>query len=249
VATEPDRGAAGPRTTPPDVGIGRTLRRIGAQARKAMLRLKIGQQWETTPDGFKRRVYPDYETYVRHQKTKFDAARSSFVVRHDERFHTALSDRLAALPFDFAGRSVLCIAARQGTEVRAFIDRRAFAVGIDLNPGRDNHYVMVGDFHALQYANGVVQFVYTNSLDHAFDLDRVLAEIHRVLAPDGVLIAELNGGGEGQGSDEGFYESSSWSSIEEMRERIEAHGFTLERRAPFSVPWPGEQFVLRRRAD
>lgn len=228
-----------------DVGAGRALRRLGAQVRRTILKLRIGQRWETTEDGFSRRVYPDYDTYLQHQKTKFDAARSRFVRRHDERFHTALSDRLAALPHDFTGRTVLCVAARQGTEVRAFVDRGAFAVGIDLNPGRENRYVVVGDFHALQYGDGVVQYVYTNSLDHAFDLDRVLAEIRRVLARDGVLIAELNGGA-GEGSAAGFYESSSWSSIEEMRRRIESHGFALVSRAPFSVPWAGEQLVLRK---
>ena len=57
------------------------------------------------------------------------------------------------------------------------------------------------------------------------------------------LIAELNGG-EDQASDAGFYESSSWSSIDEMRRRIEAHGFTLDHRVPFTVPWAGEQLVL-----
>lgn len=212
-----------------------------------MLRLRLGQRWEETEGGIARRVYPDYDTYLQHQKTKFDAARGKFVRRHDQRFYDALSTRLASLPLDLKGSSVLCIAARQGTEVRAFIDRGAFAVGIDLNPGRENRYVVVGDFHALQYAAGSVGIVYTNSLDHAFDIDRVLAEIARVLTPGGVLIAELNGG-EDQASDAGFYESSSWSSIDEMRRRIEAHGFTLDHRVPFTVPWAGEQLVLRRSA-
>lgn len=234
------------RFVPADVGAGRALRRIGAQLRKAILRVRLGRQWETGTDGFARRVYPDYETYLLHQKTKFDAASGDFVRRHDARFYTALSDRLATLPIDFTGRSVLCIAARQGTEVRAFIDRGAFAVGIDLNPGRDNRYVMVGDFHALQYADGVVDFVYTNSLDHAFDLDRVLGEIYRVLAADGVLIAELNGG-ESKPSAAGFYESAAWSGVEDMLQRIERRGFTLERRSAFSVPWSGELLFLRKR--
>jgi SAM-dependent methyltransferase len=230
-----------------DVGAGRAFRRLGAQLRKALLRFRIGQQWEHTEDGFARRVYPDYETYLAHQKTKFDAARGQFVRRHDERFHAALSGRIAALPFAVRGRSVLCIAARQGTEVRAFIDHGAFAVGIDLNPGRENRYVVTGDFHALQFADGSVQVAYTNSLDHAFDLDRVLAEIHRVLAVDGVLLAELNGGDDTP-SDAGFYESSSWSGIEDIRRRIEARGFSTERRTPFAVPWPGELLVLHRTA-
>ena len=105
-----------------DIGPGRALRRIGAQLRQTLLRLRIGERWEKSEDGFVRRVYPDYETYVRHQKTKLDAARSKFVLKHDARFYTALSDRLTALPFDFSGATVLCIAARQGTEVRAFIE-------------------------------------------------------------------------------------------------------------------------------
>lgn len=244
MAEEPQR-QSGPRPVVPDVGAGRALRRLGAQLRKTMLRFRIGGQWEQTESGFSRRVYPDYETYLDHQKTKFDAARGKFVRRHDERFYDALSARLTDLPLDLKGRSVLCIAARQGTEVRAFIDRGAFAVGIDLNPGRENRYVMVGDFHALQFTDGTVQVVYTNSLDHAFDLDRVIAEIHRVLAADGVLIAELNGG-EDQASDAGFYESSSWSSIEDIRRRIEVHGFSVAHRRPFEVPWQGEQIVFRR---
>ncbi|HEX6134454.1 MAG TPA: class I SAM-dependent methyltransferase [Longimicrobiales bacterium] len=232
----------------PDTGVGRAVRRIGAQLRKTLLKLRLGQRWERTEDGFRRRVYPDYETYIAHQKTKFDAARGRFVRRHDERFYEALTGRLTGLETELKGRSVLCIAARQGTEVRAFIDRGAFAVGIDLNPGRDNRYVVTGDFHALQYADGSVDVAYTNSLDHAYELDRVLAEIHRVLVPDGLLIAELNGG-EDQPSDAGFYESSSWSGIDDMKRRIESHGFALEQRRPFDVPWRGEQLVLRRTAS
>ncbi|HEX6307607.1 MAG TPA: methyltransferase domain-containing protein [Longimicrobiales bacterium] len=229
----------------PDTGFGRAVRRIGAQLRKTLLKLRLGQRWEQTESGLRRRVYPDYDTYIAHQKTKFDAARGKFVRRHDQRFYDALTERLTALATELKGRSVLCIAARQGTEVRAFIDRGAFAIGIDLNPGRANRYVVTGDFHALQYADGSVQVAYTNSLDHAYELDRVLAEIHRVLVADGLLIAELNGGDD-EPSAAGFYESSSWSSIDDMTRRIEAHGFRLEQRSRFEVPWRGEQLVLRR---
>jgi SAM-dependent methyltransferase len=234
---------AAARPTVGAVGPARALRRLRAQVRKGMLRFRLGAKWERTADGFSRRVYPDYGVYLEHQRTKFDAARASFVRGHDVRFHAALSERLAQLPLDLHGRSVLCIAARQGTEVRAFIDAGAFAVGIDLNPGRENRYVVVGDFHALQYATGTVDIVYTNSLDHAFDLDRVLAEIHRVLTADGALVAELNGGDEGA-SDAGFYESTGWPSVDRVIARIEATGFVVRQRTAFDVPWPGEQVVL-----
>ena len=222
--------------------LARESRRILAQGKKVLLRARIGEEWSAAEGGSQRRAYPDYETYLEHQRTKLDAFRESSIERHDRRFHAALSERLADLPMPLARRTVLCLAARQGSEVRAFIDQGAFAVGIDLNPGRGNRYVMVGDFHDLQFATGTVDVVYTNSLDHAFDLGRILAEVRRVLAPGGVLIAEVgSGGGEGRG----FYEALSWDSVDALVARIEEQGFRLELRRPFDVPWAGEQLVLR----
>ena len=220
--------------------LAREGRRIHAQGRKAILHARLGERWNEAEDGSQRRAYPSYGTYLEHQRTKLDAFRESSIQKHDLRFHAALSERLADFPLQ--RRSVLCLAARQGSEVRAFIDRGAFAVGIDLNPGRGNRYVVVGDFHELQFADGTVDVVYTNSLDHAFDLDHILAEVRRVLAPGGVLIAEVGrGGGEGRG----FYESLSWDSVEALLARFAGHGFRLEQRRPFEVPWAGEQLVLR----
>jgi SAM-dependent methyltransferase len=220
---------------------GRETRRIVAQARKLVIRARIGQRWQSSDQGFTRRVYPDYETYLSHQRTKLDALRRRSVEVHDRRFYAGLSERLRDLPFPLAGRSVLCLAARQGTEVRAFSDQGAFAVGIDLNPGRGNRYVVVGDFHALQFHDRSVQLVYTNSLDHAFDLERILAEVHRVLADDGHLLAEV-----GRPEGRGFYESLSWSSVDDLLERMEAGGFALERRGSFDLPWEGDQLLLKK---
>lgn len=222
--------------------LARESRRILAQGKKVLLRARIGEEWRPAEDGSQRRAYPDYETYLEHQRTKLDAFRESSIERHDRRFHAALGERLAELPVTFKRSAVLCLAARQGSEVRAFIDQGAFAVGIDLNPGRGNRYVMVGDFHDLQFAAGTVDVVYTNSLDHAFDLGRILAEVRRVLDPDGILIAEVgSGGGEGRG----FYEALSWDSVDALVARFAEHGFRLEHRRPFAIPWEGEQLLLR----
>ena len=227
-----------------DVGAGRALRRLGAQLRKALLRFRLGEHWVESEDGFAQRVYPSYALYLEHQKTKFDAARGRSVRGHDARFHDALAGRLRDCSLEIAGRSVLCLGARQGTEVRTFIDVGAFAAGIDLNPGRGNQYVVVGDFQALQFADRSVDIVYTNSLDHAIDIDDVLSEIGRVLKADGALIAELNSGD--GGSDTGFYESFGWTTVDAMVERLGRHGFSPDQRTPFDVPWPGEMLVLRR---
>ena len=138
--------------------IERELLRIWSQLKKTALRARIGRRWGRAPEGagLAQRVYPDYDTYLAHQRLKVDALRVKSLEGHDLRFHAALSDRLARSPVELHGKSVLCLAARLGTEVRAFIDQGAFAVGIDLNPGRENRWVVVGDFHALQFADASV---------------------------------------------------------------------------------------------
>ncbi|HSL70392.1 MAG TPA: class I SAM-dependent methyltransferase [Longimicrobiales bacterium] len=228
----------------------RELKRIIAQARKLLLRRRIGERWADRDGGFGSRLYPDYDSYLEHQRTKLDALRAKSIRGHDRRFYDALQERLPQLSIDLHGRNVLCLAARQGTEVRAFIEQGAFAVGIDLNPGPDNRYVLVGDFHDLQFADGTVDVVYTNSLDHAFNLDQILAEVQRVLVPGGWFIAEV---GVGTAQDarhgRGPYESFSWTSVAELIARIAERGFVLESRRPFERPWAGEQLVLRHAPD
>lgn len=214
------------------------------QLKKFLLRLRIGEKWEESA-GFERRQYPDYETYLEHQKTKFSALRSKSVEGHDRRFHAALAERLAGMPLDFRGRSVLCLAARQGSEVRAFIDQGAFALGIDLNPGRKNRYVVVGDFHELQFADGSVDYVYTNSLDHAFDLDRILREVRRVLKPEGGFIVEANISAEEGSAPAGPYEATVWKGPEPLLDVLGRNGFRVEARQTIEKPWVGEQFTLR----
>lgn len=223
----------------------REVLRTLAQGKKTILKLRLGQHWRKSDGGFVQRQYPDYAAYLRHQRVKLDAARSTTIAGYDQRFYAALRQRIDELPTPVKGRSVLCLAARQGTEVRAFIDAGAFAVGIDLNPGAKNRYVVVGDFHDLQFAAESVDMVYTNALDHAFDLDRIVAEVKRVLVPGGILIADVGGGTEA-GVTPGFYESLAWSNVEEMLARLEGPGLQLERRRSFQMPGVGEQLVMKK---
>lgn len=220
------------------------LRRIRSQGRKALLGARIGSEWRDGGEALARRSYPDYETYLEHQRTKLDAMRLQSLRGHDARFFAALGARLDELYLPLRGRSVLCLAARQGTEVRAFIDRGAFAIGVDLNPGRENRHVVVGDFHHLQFADGSVDIVYSNSFDHAFDLAAMMAEIRRVLSPDGCLIAEVGAGTE-EGGGAGFYEALAWGRADEAVERMTDCGFHVEHRDTFEVPWRGVRVVLR----
>lgn len=218
--------------------------RLWAQLRKAAMRARLGQRW-TQHDGFARRAYPDYDAYVAHQALKHDALRAASLEGHARRFEAALGERLATLPMDLRGASVLCLGAREGTEVRAFIAHGAFAVGVDLNPGRDNRWVVMGDFHRLQYADESVDVVYTNSLDHALEPERLLAEVARVLVPGGAFVLEVGRGTE-EGGGRGFYEALSWPSATALLRRVAAAGFERGASRGFEVPWPGLQTVLRK---
>jgi SAM-dependent methyltransferase len=225
-------------------GIIRGARRYLAHIKQTLLKFRLGERW-LEQEGTARRAYQTYDDYLRHQRNKFDAFSAGTMARYDRQFYAALSDRLASLPVPLLRRSVLCLAARQGTEVRAFIDQGAFAIGIDLNPGKKNPYVLPGDFHNLQFAPGSVDVVYTNALDHAYDLERLLLEVKRVLAADGVFVVEGSGGAEAE-SGRGFYESLAWSSTQRLLGILQQYGFALERRTAIQVPWLGEQFVLRK---
>jgi SAM-dependent methyltransferase len=219
----------------------RALDRLKRSLRKRALFRKFGERWLGDGDRFEKRAYDSYEAYVEHQKAKLATHQFG---EYDNEFRAALRERMAALEIEWAGQSVLCLAARIGTEVKAFIDLGAFAVGIDLNPGPDNRYVVHGDFHDLQFAPGSVDVVYTNSLDHAFDIERIAKEVLRVLKPDGVFVVEASRGRD-EGNNPGFFESFFWKNIDELVRQIESAGFTVSRRGPITDPWPGEQICFQ----
>jgi SAM-dependent methyltransferase len=220
----------------------RAFDRLKRSLRKRALFRKFGEQWNAKNDPLQKRTYASYEAYLEHQKAKLETHDFG---RYDAEFRAALRDRLASLDMEWRGRTVLCLAARIGTEVKAFLDLGAFSVGIDLNPGEENRYVVHGDFHDLQFAPGSVDVVYTNSLDHAFDIDRIAKEVLKVVKPDGLLVVEAVQGRD-QGVNPGFFESFFWKNIDELVRVFENAGFTVSRRTPITRPWPGEQICFRR---
>lgn len=191
---------------------------------------------------FVSRSYEDYAAYVSHQRSKLATLDLS---DYDVRYRQLLAERIRQVGQVEPGARVLCLAARIGTEVKAFHDHGCFAVGIDLNPGDDNPWVLPGDFHDVQFPDASVDVVFTNSLDHALDVERLLGEIRRLLVPDGLLIGEI-----ALGTDEGFqpreYESFFWRSLHDAVELIESQGFEKLSSHSFDEPWPGEHVTFRR---
>ena len=192
--------------------------------------------WRTARDGgFRARTYPSYEDYIRHQQSKPGQIR---LTDHDDELCAALAARLRddGVP---AGSSALCLGARFGGEVRGFWSVGCFAVGIDLRTAPESTHVLYGDFQALQFPDACVDFVYTNSLDHAYDITAVLTEIGRVLKSSGQLIVDAVRGAD-EGHPPGMWECFYWSTTDDLIELLRAGGFGLVHRAPFAEPWDGE---------
>ncbi len=213
------------------------------------MNFRVGKHWEGS-GSLQQRRYASYRDYLEHQRLKLDyinlvAAERAGLADYDRRYREVLGGRLAALPLGWPGTRVLCLAARLGTEVRAFLDRGAGAVGVDLNPGGNNPLVLPADFHYLPFRAGAFDVAFCNSLDHVFDLERFLGEVIRVLAPAGVLILEVQQGS-AEGRKPGQYESFWWTRIDDLLARLADFRFTPQVQVPFTYPWPGALLLLRR---
>ena len=195
----------------------------------------------TAPPASKQRQYPSYADYVRHQQSKLPHLDLS---RCDRAYREQLRGRLRGHSFIRPGASVLCLGARQGTEVKAFHDLGCFAVGLDLNPGPDNPLVLPGDFHNAPFPAASVDVIFTNSFDHSFDPPKLIGEIIRLLKPGGVLVVEAIQG-EAQASTPDYYASFWWTRIDDLIALLERHGLAPVHRSPFTNPWPGEHLCLR----
>ncbi len=158
---------------------------------KTILKL-VSNDWEFNSDGLQRRIYSSYELYLKHQKSKLLNKKEKLKFsNYDEKFKNNLKARLENLDISLLGSRTLCLGARLGGEVRAFKELGSYAVGIDLEPGERNNDVLFGDFHEINFPDNSVDFIYTNSLDHVYDIDKVLNEIKRVLTSEGYFISEF----------------------------------------------------------
>ncbi|GAB1420951.1 hypothetical protein MASR2M15_10790 [Anaerolineales bacterium] len=143
--------------------------------------------------GIIRRDYADYDEYVEHQKQKLDEIaklKGGFAPEVLAGYRQTFFNRFKYLS-NYLNRQavIVCAGARQGTEVEVLRDMGyKNAIGIDLNPGANNPYVKVGDFMHMDYEDESVDLIYTNCIDHAFDLDQFFAEHARVIKSNGYVL-------------------------------------------------------------
>jgi SAM-dependent methyltransferase len=192
-----------------------------ANSRRRNDRFNDHSRWTHHSD-VSQRNYQSYEQYVEHQSSKLDNIVDQLERRHARDFQDFRCRFETCAPLREA-RNVLCLGARLGPEVQALLDLGYFAVGIDLNPGPKNAYVLHGDFHKLVFANDSVDAVYTNVLDHVFDLEKLLSEVKRVLRPEGLFIADLVYGTD-EGTIAGDYEAFWWHDSKAMIDQLAVMG-------------------------
>lgn len=136
-----------------------------------------------------RRKYKTYEDYLSHQASKLDKVYDE-ILESDVQYQKILEERFRSLPYIMKGKSMLCLGARLGGEVRAFKNLGAVAVGIDLNPGPANQHVLIGDIHEINFATESFDYAFSNIIDHVFDVEKFCSEIVRILKSDGMLFLE-----------------------------------------------------------
>ena len=148
-------------------------------------------------DGLLYRDYATYQEYIIHQKQKFEEKlklKGGFT-----------KDILLSYRFKFYRRfrilskylsksaNILCAGARQGTEVEVLHDLGYHnAHGIDLNPGPKNKLVRSGDFMHLENEDSSLDMIYSNSIDHAIDLNAFFKECASVIKSNGYVLYDIS---------------------------------------------------------
>lgn len=199
-----------------------------------------GEFEDAAAAGVRRRKYDTYESYLQHQAEKLPR-RMERIQRSDAEYEEILRGRFSQAG-DLRGKSVLCLAARLGGEVRAFKALGALAVGIDIAPGPDNPHVLYGDFHDIQFPDDCFDVAFTNSIDHVYDLDRFLREVARVLKPQGCFYLEY---AEVRPRRYEVLDTSDPEAIlEKVREFFEVDSETELLNETSYVNWPGRLFRL-----
>ena len=158
------------------------------RAQKSAARRAIfdsGDAWERQA-GFATRRYESYEAYLRHQATKLDLVSERLEETKEEdlqRVQAAVRGLRAA-----AGRALGALPRRPARHRGRGLPVAGLFRGRHRPESRpENRYVLTGDFHGLVFPDGSVDAIYTNVMDHVFDMGRIMGEVRRVLRADGGL--------------------------------------------------------------
>src|SRR5688572_24530960 len=174
------------------------------------------------------RSFGSYEEYVHKQGGKARGMRDELLASLPKNIRGFAKTFRIAAPHLKPG-PILCLGARTGAESIAAVEAGfPGSVGIDLHPVGET--VLKGDWHDLQFPDASFSNVYSNSLDHCLYLDRLAAQVSRVLVPGGrFYVMATNREGNtleawlAKGGNEGLY----WDTSDDLAEAICALGFEV----------------------
>lgn len=182
--------------------------------------------WKKSDGALRQRDYENYAEYTTHQAQKYreilnihGGFTNYTVVSWRQKFFRRFRHLAARLP---RSATIVCLGARQGTEVEVLRDMGFYnAYGIDLNPGPNNPFVRKGDFMKLPESAASMDALYTNCIDHVFDLDLFLREHIRVLKADGYTLYDLPR--YSSTHEPGAFESIGWNNPAVIFSKIQDH--------------------------
>lgn len=188
--------------------------------------------------------HDSYEEYIGKQREKLEKGLSKIRARHEKSTEMFFKNFKAIKYLSEEKKTCLCLGARLGSEVRALRKLGHLAVGIDINPGTENRYVLYGDFHSIDFPDIIFDAVYSNCFDHVFNLEKVLNEVDRVMKSDAIFILDINKG-TNEGFEPGKYETMVWKKPDDLILYIlNKTGWTILEKKEISFPWFGQQVIF-----
>lgn len=199
-------------------------------------------------DGFYKRSYGSKDDYLGHQSSKEITDHHMRAERMEGRWHI-WRDEFVHVPELKPGTSILCLGAREGSEVEALREMGLFAVGLDLNYPPKCRFTHYGDFHNIPYPDACTDAVYINTLNHATDLKRVIGEIKRVLKPNtGTLVLHIRDGVDEGAKLDGLHHSVAWSHQEQVIDMFKQTGFEIKASGRWQHRPVFSRYVMQRAA-
>lgn len=167
--------------------------------------------------------YNSYEDYLEDQVAKLRLREDYVRQKSRRKFFDFCADFARFDGQIEKGSRILCLGARFGDEVRAFRELGYNAIGIDLW-GSEGDLVIKGDWNDLPFENEF-DVIYTNSIDHAWNINMLIAQIKKALKSSGKTIIALDQYHVCRTSDKGIkvkfdnperYEAMLWNKDEDV---------------------------------